>query len=71
MMAVGFDGNTLREASDRTFELPYIESGLIRTMAAANLNIIVVLNLFRVSIGNRYIVWSAMIRDRSLTCPLM
>jgi beta-glucosidase len=44
VMSVGFDGNTESEGTDRTFELPHDEAGLIRKIAAVNPNMVVVLN---------------------------
>lgn len=44
VMAVGFDGPSESEGSDRTFELPNNQSELIRKVAAVNPNVVVVLN---------------------------
>ncbi|MBQ9138580.1 MAG: glycoside hydrolase family 3 C-terminal domain-containing protein [Alistipes sp.] len=44
VMCVGFDSNTEKENSDRTFELPYDQGELIRKVAAINPNVIAVVN---------------------------
>jgi beta-glucosidase len=44
VLAVGFDPTTEREGMDRTFELPYGQEELIRTVARHNKKVIVVLN---------------------------
>ncbi len=44
VMCVGFDSNTEKENSDRTFELPYRQGELIREVAAVNPNVIAVVN---------------------------
>jgi beta-glucosidase len=44
IMAVGFNPLNEREAFDRTFEMPYNQSGFINEIAAVNKNIVVVLN---------------------------
>ena len=44
IMAVGFDWQTEGESYDRTFAMPYNQSELIKKVAAANDNVVVVLN---------------------------
>jgi len=44
VIAVGFDSTTEREGMDRTFELPYGQEELIRTIARLNKKTIVVVN---------------------------
>ena len=43
VFAVGFDPNTESEGFDRTFDMPYDQNDLIKTVAAANPNNVVVL----------------------------
>nr|MDA3861478.1 glycoside hydrolase family 3 C-terminal domain-containing protein [Melioribacteraceae bacterium] len=44
VMAVGFDPSTESEGFDRTFEMPYKQSELIKKISTVNKNIIVVIN---------------------------